>query len=56
MDFANQDFHPGGQSELLDAAGALADGAEGVDWEYVMHQAGAMRADDGSPDIGAYEG
>ncbi len=56
VDFANQNFWPGGQSALLDAAGALADGADGVEWVYVMHQAGMPRAEDGSLDIGAYEG
>jgi hypothetical protein len=56
VDFANQNFHPAAQSELRDAAGPLAGGADSVDWAYVMHQAGMARPDDGSLDIGAYEG
>jgi len=57
IDAAAQDFSLAPGSACLGAAGPLASGASAhpVEYEYVRDQSGKPRADDGEPDIGAYE-
>lgn len=56
-DGAAQDFSLAQGSACIGAAGPLASGASAypVELEYVRHQGGKTRADDGDPDIGAFE-
>ncbi|HEX5101576.1 MAG TPA: right-handed parallel beta-helix repeat-containing protein [Polyangiaceae bacterium] len=57
-DGAAQDFTLAAGSACVGAAGPLASGASGypVDSEYVKHQQGKTRSDDGDLDVGAFEG
>lgn len=55
-DLDQQDFRPADGSPLLDSAGALADGADAVNWQYREHAGGEPRADGGEVDVGAYGG
>jgi len=56
VDAANSDYRPASGSPCIDAAGPLADAAVQypVTEEYVLHQNGKTRSDDGSLDIGAF--
>lgn len=56
-DAAAQDFSLASGSACLGAAGPLASAASAypVELEYVPHQGGKARKDDGDPDIGAFE-
>jgi hypothetical protein len=54
-DLAALDFTLAEGSACLDAAGSIAPGAPPVTCAYVLHQRADGRADDGAPDIGAFE-
>jgi hypothetical protein len=57
-DFAAMDFSPGEGSPLIDAGGPLHPEAlttHQPDWEYLPHQRGTPRPDDGARDVGAFE-
>lgn len=55
VDLDGGDFHLADGSICLGAAGPLAAGAPAVDRQYVIHQGNTARADDGAPDLGAFE-
>jgi hypothetical protein len=50
-----EDFRPSADSPVLDASGPLAPGVDEIIWEYLQHQAGQVRLDAGSFELGALE-
>ena len=55
VDLSGQDFSLVASSPCVGGAGTLAADARPVEREYVRHQGGKDRADDGDTDIGAFE-
>lgn len=55
-DVDGQLFTPDEGSPLVDGGEALPGGAVAPTWEYVPHQAGTPREDEGAPDVGAFSG